>query len=144
MDRQTEVEGGGVSFDSSSVLFGKLRPYLAKVARPDFEGVCSGEILVLRSYPIYDRGYLFYCLISAPHIDWIDALTYGAKMPRASPEQIMGNAFPVPPVPEQRAVAKFLDRETTRIDALIAKKNELIRLLEERSNSIIAHAVITI
>ena len=35
-------------FQAGDVLFGKLRPYLAKVARPDYDGLCVGEFLVLR------------------------------------------------------------------------------------------------
>ncbi len=35
-------------FQAGDVLFGKLRPYLAKVVRPDYDGLCVGEFLVLR------------------------------------------------------------------------------------------------
>jgi type I restriction enzyme S subunit len=52
-------------------------------------------------------------------------------------------AFPIvlPPLPEQRAIADFLDRETGRIDALIEKKRRLIGLLEEKRSALISHAV---
>ena len=46
-----------------------------------------------------------------------------------------------PPVPEQRAIAAFLDRETARIDALVAKKERLIELLQEKRTALISHAV---
>ena len=48
---------------------------------------------------------------------------------------------PSPPLPEQRAIAGFLDRETARIDALIAKKERLIALLQEKRTSLITRAV---
>ncbi|KXS37411.1 MAG: type I restriction-modification system S(specificity) subunit [Methanohalophilus sp. T328-1] len=51
--------------------------------------------------------------------------------------------FPLisPPLNEQQAIATFLDRETTRIDALVEKKQQFIELLEERRSSLISHAV---
>jgi type I restriction enzyme S subunit len=47
----------------------------------------------------------------------------------------------VPPVPEQRAIAAFLDRETAKIDALVAKKEKLIELLQEKRAALITQAV---
>ncbi len=49
--------------------------------------------------------------------------------------------FPVPPVDEQRAISEFLDRETGKIDALVAKKERLIELLQEKRTALITHAV---
>ena len=49
--------------------------------------------------------------------------------------------FTVPPTVEQRAIAAFLDRETTRLDALIAKKQRLIELLQEQRTALISQAV---
>jgi type I restriction enzyme S subunit len=47
----------------------------------------------------------------------------------------------VPPLPEQRAIAAFLDRETAKIDALVEKKRRLIELLKEKRAALISHAV---
>lgn len=49
--------------------------------------------------------------------------------------------FAVPPGPEQRAIAAFLDRETSRIDELVAKKERLIELLQEQRTALITRAV---
>lgn len=48
---------------------------------------------------------------------------------------------PLPPIDEQRAIADFLDRKTAAIDALIAKKERLIELLEEKRQALITQAV---
>ena len=48
---------------------------------------------------------------------------------------------PLPPLPEQRAIAAFLDRETAKIDALVAKKERLIELLQEKRTALISDAV---
>ena len=50
-------------------------------------------------------------------------------------------AADAPPVAEQRAIAAFLDRETARIDALVAKKERLIELLQEKRTALITRAV---
>ncbi len=128
-------------FKAGDVLFGKLRPYLAKVARPDFDGVCTSEILPLRPAAECSQSYLMYELLNAPYIHWLDSLTYGTKMPRVSPEQVAVSFVSVPPLPEQRAIAAFLDRETARIDALVAKKERLIELLQEKRTALITRAV---
>jgi len=129
------------SFRAGDVLFGKLRPYLAKVARPDFDGVCTSEIVPLRPVEECSQSYLMYELLNAPYIRWLDSLTYGTKMPRVSPEQVASSFVTLPPHAEQCAIAAFLDRETARIDALVAKKERLIELLQEKRTAIITRAV---
>ena len=56
-------------------------------------------------------------------------------------DAIRTGLFATPPDDEQRAIAAFLDRETTRIDALMTKKERLIELLQERRTALITHAV---
>ena len=46
-----------------------------------------------------------------------------------------------PPLPEQRAIAAFLDRETAKIDGLVAEQQRLIELLKEKRQAVISHAV---
>ena len=129
------------TFSAGDVLFGKLRPYLAKAARPDFDGVCTSEILALQPGPGSVQSYLMYCLLNQPYIRWVDSLTYGAKMPRVSPDQVGDSYCPVPPESEQHAIVAFLDRETAKIDALVARKERLIELLQEKRSALITRAV---
>jgi type I restriction enzyme S subunit len=49
--------------------------------------------------------------------------------------------LPVPPTPEQDTIADFLDKETGRIDRLIAKKRELIEKLKEKRTALISRTV---
>ena len=142
LDKQPDSVDGIVGFfNAGDVLFGKLRPYLAKSARPNFEGVSTSEILALRPQDECLQSYLMYCLLNESYILWIDNLTYGAKMPRVSPDQVASSFMPLPPLPEQRAIAAFLDRETAKIDVLVAKKERLIELLQEKRSALISHAV---
>jgi type I restriction enzyme S subunit len=135
------VDSVVASFNAGDVLFGKLRPYLAKAARPDFGGVCTSEVLPLRPTGGSFQGFIMYCLLNASLIGWLDSLTFGTKMPRVSPEQVGNSVVHLPPASEQRAIAAFLDRKTARIDALVAKKERLIELLQEKRTALITRAI---
>ena len=107
---EVDFESQVKQFRAGDVLFGKLRPYLAKVASPDRSGVCVGEFLVLRpSGADLSPKYLEQLLRSHPVVDAIDASTFGAKMPRADWHFIGGMRIPLPPLPEQRAIVRYLD-----------------------------------
>ena len=56
-------------------------------------------------------------------------------------DAIRAGVFPLPPLPEQQAIAAFLDRETARIDALVSRKERLIDLLREKRAALITRAV---
>jgi len=129
-------------FRPRDVLFGKLRPYLAKVFCSDFWGVCTSELMVLRPVSeVIDGKYLAYLLLSDSFIELVDSTTYGAKMPRANPNEILNIQICRPSLDEQKQIARFLDRETTRIDTLITKKRQLIALLQRKRDAIIHKAV---
>ena len=140
LDDQLTPEGAANAFEVGDVLFGKLRPYLAKALCADFSGVCSTEFLVLKPHD-YERRYLLYLLLTDGFISYVDSSTYGAKMPRASWDFIGDSLLPLPPVEEQRGIAGFLDRETARIDLLIGKKRLLIERLHEYRTALITRAV---
>jgi len=64
-----------------------------------------------------------------------------ASMQNLSQEDFLRFILPMPPVAEQTAIAAFLDRETAKIDALIAEQEKLIALLTEKRQATISHAV---
>ena len=135
-----EAESGGSRFAADDVLFGKLRPYLAKVHQAAEAGVCSTELLVLRGRAMMPR-FLMYHLLTPGFIEVVDGSTYGTKMPRANWQAIGNLPIPLPPLAEQRGIAGFLDRATARVDALVAKKRRLLGLLAEKRQALITHAV---
>jgi len=129
-------------FRSGDVLFGKLRPYLAKVTRATSDGVCVGEFLVLRPRVSNATApYMEQLLRSKPIIDAVNSSTFGAKMPRADWQFVGGMAIPFPPLPEQAAIVRFLDYVERRIQRCIRAKQKLIKLLEEQKQAIIRRAV---
>ncbi|MGA2625459.1 MAG: restriction endonuclease subunit S [Candidatus Bathyarchaeia archaeon] len=145
--RLPEIE---VKFDSlvkrfkpGDILFGKLRPYLAKVGRPSVQGVCVGELLVLR--PISDdilSEFLEYKLRSNSIINLITSSTFGAKMPRAD-WGFMGNmtiAFP-PEKTEQWRIISSIQQQTTRFDYSISQALREIELIDEYRTSLTVDVV---
>lgn len=128
-------------FYPGDVLFGKLRPYLAKALHADKEGVCSTELLVLIPQSDIHPRFLLYSMLSPDFVGQVDASTFGAKMPRANWEFIGSMRLPIPAYETQRLIADYLDLETTRIDALVAEKEKMLALLEEKRVALISRAV---
>jgi type I restriction enzyme S subunit len=71
----------------------------------------------------------------------LNSYSQSAAQPGLAVETIAAIHAPAPPLPEQLAIAAFLDRETARIDALVAKKERLIELLQEKRSALITRAV---
>jgi|694.fasta_scaffold32236_4 type I restriction enzyme S subunit len=130
-------------FQVNDILFMKLRPYLAKIAKPSFQGVCSGEMLVLRN-KIEDLAwgnFLEVLLRSKSFIELINSSTYGAKMPRAE-WNFIGNAYiPLPPPEEQKAIVEYIEKETAIIDKAIERTEREIELIKEYKTTLISEVV---
>lgn len=139
---QEEAESTVNVFSKGDVLFGKLRPYLAKCVVADTDGVCSSEFLVLSPSDGVVPAYLNATMLMDEFIDAVDASTFGAKMPRADWGFIGQQRLPLPPPDEQQAIADYLDAETAKIDDLIAHTNDEIALLKELRAATIADAVL--
>lgn len=147
-------EGLASSFVVGDVLFGKLRPYLAKVHLAQQDGLISSEALVVRSKDELHAEFLKYYMLSRDFINIVDSSTYGSKMPRASWDFIGNLPILLPEVEEQKAIARFLDFKTAQIDALISamggsgtssvasdKKRSMVALLQEYRSALITNAV---
>ena len=134
-------KGISTKYEIGDILFGKLRPYLAKVYIADKGGYCTTEAIVMRCQNELYPKFLFYFLISSIFIKEINSFTYGAKMPRINWE-ILGN-LPIiySTVKKQKEIADFLDVQTTHIDKLISQKEKLIGLIEEKRISVITNAI---
>lgn len=137
----TEVDSVVSAFTDSDVLFGKLRPYLAKVAKPSFCGQCSSEILVLRPSDDVNREYLFWYLLNPAFIDAVNSSTYGAKMPRANWCFIGSCPMPMPPINVQEKIAGLLNEKCTQVDALIDNVQAQIEKLKAYKQSLITEVV---
>ncbi|WP_185738304.1 restriction endonuclease subunit S [Variovorax beijingensis] len=140
-DATEEDVGLANVFRSGDVLFGKLRPYLAKACHVDRDGMCSTELLVMKPSPNLHPRFLLYSLLTPQLVGAIDSSTFGAKMPRASWDFIGSLPFRFPERAHQEQIAAFLDRETARVDVLIDEKERMLALLEEKRAALISQVV---
>ncbi|ENU83046.1 hypothetical protein F972_01873 [Acinetobacter sp. CIP 102529] len=138
---ELESEGIGHRFQKDDVLFGKLRPYLAKVFLAQEEGLSSTEALVFRSSEVIDPKFLSYYCLSQDFINEVNGTTFGSKMPRASWDDISSFRMVYPSLDEQKTIADFLDKRLAQVDALIAKQETLLEKLAEQRVALISHAV---
>lgn len=140
-DESSFSEGVATRFEPNDILFGKLRPYLAKVYLAERAGMATTEALVLKSERDIIPAFLKYVMLSDKFIEDVSGTTYGAKMPRANWDSIGSLPILLPDLSEQQQIADFLDWKTGQIDGLIAKKKQLIEKLKEKRIALITQAV---
>jgi type I restriction enzyme S subunit len=98
-------------FTPKHVLYGKLRPYLNKVVLPNFDGVCTTEILpILPNEEKLDRTFLWAILLSPTFVNWATSQISGANLPRLDPKLLAEYEIPLPPLTEQKRIASLLAR----------------------------------
>ncbi|MCM3897498.1 restriction endonuclease subunit S [Gordonia sputi] len=123
------------TFSDDHILYGKLRPYLAKIEAPDFPGVCSTDILPIRPGPELDRRYLLHFLRQPSQVALADSRSSGANLPRLSPTELAKFSVPLPPLPEQRRIAAILDHA----DTLRAKRLHAVSVLDDLGGAAFQH-----
>ena len=143
-----EVYSGYTYFREGDVLVAKITPCFENgkgaVASGLVNEIAFGttELHVLRVKESIDRYFLFYLSIGDAFRRLGEAEMYGTAGQKRVPESFILNlVHPLPPLPEQRAIVDFLDRETARIDALITKVREAIDRLKELRQALISAAV---
>ena len=109
----------------------------------DLEGVLCGYHLALirPDEQIVSGKYLFRSFSARGINDQFRVAANGITRYGLGKYWLENSVFPVPSLPEQRAIAAFLDRETARIDALVEKQERLIALLQEKRAAFISHTV---
>jgi type I restriction enzyme S subunit len=145
VDLKTAREEGLISgkflFDESMVLYSKIRPYLMKAARPDFEGLCSADMYPLEPIPnVVTRDYLFHLLLSKHFTDYAIQGSARAGMPKVNRDHLFAFRVWLPDVKKQKQLAAKLDaltEETQRLARLYERK---LAALEELKKSLLHQA----
>ena len=125
---ESTSDGNSVECEAGDVLFGKLRPYLAKGFITTKKSCCSSEFIVLRPNKDIHNKYLLYYLLSITFISYIKNLATGVKMPRTNWSQVGGSLIFIPSLAEQEAIATYLDKECEKI-------GRKIELLERKADA---------
>lgn len=143
-----EVGSGYTYFANRDVIVAKITPCFENgkgaLAKELVNGVGFGttELHVLRAHDELNEGFLFYLTISQVFRKLGEAEMYGAGGQKRVPENFIRDLrLGIPPLPEQEAIACFLDRKTAQIDGLIAKKEALLARLADKRTALISHAV---
>ena len=128
--------------DGDTIL-STVRTYLraiAPVCSPPADMVVSTGFAVIRPRNV-DSGFTSWALREHGFVEEIVACSTGVSYPAINASRIGELPIPVPPLPEQHAIAAFLDRETERTDALVAKQQLLIERLREHRIALITAAI---
>ncbi len=123
--KENEIGNSTITFDTSNVLYSKLRPYLNKVVVPDEIGYGTSELVPLRPNPkLLNRFFLAYLLKSKSFVDYISGKVAGAKMPRVSMDVFRGFSVILPPLSLQQSFA-------TKIESIEKQKAAIDKSIEE-------------
>ena len=113
-------------FDDRHILYGKLRPYLNKVATPGFAGRCSTELVPLLPRDGVDRDFIAHLLRRKETVEYVMGSVTGSRMPRTDMKSLMLLPVPLPPLDEQRQIVGILNR-AAKIERLRTQAAERLR-----------------
>lgn len=129
---------------NGDILVSTVRTYLraiAPVVNPPENLVASTGFAVIRPSPKLFSGFVKYALQANGFIDEVISRSTGVSYPAINASDLGRIYVPLPPTSDQTAIAAFLDRETAKIDTLIAEQEKLLTLLAEKRQATISHAV---
>lgn len=146
VETTSETEGTNNIFYPNDILFGKLRPYLAKGYIPKYEGICSTEFFVMSCKSGVLPHYLLYVFLSHSVIDFIKNQVAGVKMPRTNWDEFGNLNIDLPSFSVQQKIVDYLDEKTSAIDTQVEllekKKDAYARLKKAMINRAVTHGLV--
>jgi len=144
-----ELESGYTYFREGDVTLAKITPCFENGKGAVMRGLLNGvgfgttELIVARPRPsALLSDYLHYVFTSTPFRAIGESHMYGAGGQKRVPDSFVRDfTTALPPLDEQSCIVTVLDRETAKIDALIAEQKRLMELLQEKRQAVISHAV---
>ncbi len=116
-------------------------PGVAAVVPTELEGSNCASMMIIRRHPRFSSQWLAYVFNSQVGRDQIEIVQYGAAQKQFNISHAVDFEFPFPPLPEQKAIADYLDRETTKINRMVEKVEAAIERLQEYRTALITAAV---
>jgi type I restriction enzyme, S subunit len=138
---EEQLISGKFLFDERVVLYSKIRPYLMKVVRPAFSGVCSADI-----YPLLpkadgiDRDFLYYLLLSPAFTNYAIKGSARAGMPKVNREHLFAYRSWMPSIEEQARLAGRMDALVDETKRLAEISKSKLAALEELKKSLLHQA----
>jgi type I restriction enzyme S subunit len=146
-DKFSKLASSYAAFEDGDILLAKVTPCFenGNIAIAEdlvgSKGFGSSELFVVRPNGA-ERKFLFYYFQSSSFKqDGEASMTGAGGLKRVSPDVLRRHRLPFPSVDIQRLIANYLDRETARIDGLIAEKERMLTLLEEKRAVLISRVV---
>jgi len=127
-----ELEGKSMTFqfDHRHVLYGKLRPYLNKVALPFSSGRCTTEMIPLLPFDGLDRIFLAWLLRRQETVEFAMQGKTGSRMPRADMDSLLMLPISLPPLPEQQRIAAILKEQMAAVEKARTAAQERLRAIK--------------
>lgn len=121
----------------------RMKAWQGSVGISNHRGIVSGHYICFQPQHQEDNAYLNWLLRSSRYVGGYKAVSRGVRPGQAEIDNDLLRALPVvvPPTDEQRAITQFLELEVGKVDALIAKQEQLIATLREDRIATITHAV---
>jgi type I restriction enzyme, S subunit len=116
-------------------------PGVTCVVPPDADGLNCGSLMIIRRDSAFDSRWLAAVMNSHLVRAQIDRVQYGAAQEQINIRDAVNFFIPTPPTYEQKLVSSFIERETSRFDALLEDAQDAIDLLQERRSALISAAV---
>ena len=146
VEPSANIDSAKTSIERPLLLVSKLNPRKGTIAlaRPHeaLTTLASGEFVAMEPKACMLEFARYFYLSEHVRLELsarVDSATRSHQ--RCSPDDISKMPISWPPMPEQGVIATFLDRETAKIDALVAKKERLIELLQEKRTALTTRAV---
>jgi len=139
--KEEGLKSGKYLFDDETVLYSKIRPYLRKAARPDFDGLCSADVYPLRSKGNrIDRDFLFHLLLGHDFTEYAISGSDRAGMPKVNQKHLFAYQFEIPPVNEQTNIAAIIDEAHTSCSAIVKAFETKIQAIDDLRQSLLQKA----
>lgn len=139
--RQEQLISGKFEFDDSMVLYSKIRPYLMKVVRPEFSGLCSADIYPLMPKPgVISRDFLYYTLLSSAFTDYAIKGSARAGMPKVNRDHLFAYQLSLPSVEAQGEITHKLDALADNVKNMQGIYARKLAALDELKKSLLHQA----
>ncbi len=127
-------------FSKGDLLYGKLRPYLNKVAIAEFNGVCSTDILVFPKNPFIINNLLKFYLLKSDFVRFANNTMTGVQHPRTSHKKLANYSLHIPPLQEQHRIVQKIESIFARINAVDKQVKLSLKLLDMLKSSTLKQA----